>query len=680
MSAGPARGPGRDEDPAGQPCDRPDDAAAPGPPGWIRLPATGTDWMDDAEWAARAASDLDEDEPADPELEDGAPDWDGMDAAIAEAREITAAEARDAAHAARMVFDGGWGAVGAAPGRRGPGQPGSSRSFPGEHASPAAAFGSGFALDVAPPSLVLLGLLAAAAGDDDGYPGACDDEIVGVICAWSRMEAYVASRKLAAVAEFLRRRPFEGCEPKGAARMPEAWDEFATRELAWALAESHSTAQRQAWLARDLELKLPGTKAALRDGDLSQDKAEIIAKATEFLDEKEAKAAEDKLLGRAGQLTAPGLRAAAARAVMEVAPKKARKRREEAVKRTRVERWAEDTGNAGLAGRELPPAYATAADQRITAWAKELRAAGLDGDMDVLRSRAFLDLLLGMDSRPTAPPGRPADTAAGGCAGLPPGAGTALVPPGFCGHVNLTVPLLTVLGLASRPGQVGPLGPVDPWLARDLAGSAARNPRTTWCVTVTDQDGHAIGHGCARSEPRSRTRSRPGRGRPGSPDGRDPPGLAGLAGDADRPRFSFTATGQHGPPGGYGTWRLSTGTPGQPDLIVALHPIATGQCDHRFQAAGHDPGVLLRHLTEIRHARCTAPGCRRPATSCDFEHNIPYEAGGRSCLCNGGPKCRTDHRLKQDPRWKVDQQPDGTFRWITPTGRVYTTEPTRHPI
>ncbi|MGB6580734.1 MAG: hypothetical protein WBF34_22755, partial [Streptosporangiaceae bacterium] len=47
---------------------------------------------------------------------------------------------------------------------------------------------------------------------------------------------------------------------------------------------------------------------------------------------------------------------------------------------------------------------------------------------------------------------------------------------------------------------------------------------------------------------------------------------------------------------------------------------------------------------------------------------------------NGGPKCRHDHRLKQHPRWNVDQLPDGTFQWTTPSGRQYLTEPTRYPI
>ena len=49
----------------------------------------------------------------------------------------------------------------------------------------------------------------------------------------------------------------------------------------------------------------------------------------------------------------------------------------------------------------------------------------------------------------------------------------------------------------------------------------------------------------------------------------------------------------------------------------------------------------------------------------------------RTCLTleNHAPKCRRDHRLKQDPRWKVDQLPDGTFRWTTPAGGPTTPNP-----
>ena len=533
----------------------------------------------------------------------------------------------------------------------------------------------------------------AAAGADDGYAGASDDELTGAVRAWDRVEAHAAARKLAAIAEQVRRHPGPGCAAEGPGRIPAGWDEFTADELACALAESRGRAEDILTFAVRLAARLPGTAAALRAGTITRGKAEIIGWATALLDPAEARAAEALVLGRAGRLTPGGLRAAIAGAVIQVAPEKARRRREAAARDARVQRWAEDSGNAALMGRELPPAEVLAADQRITAWARQLKAAGLEGDMDVLRARAYLDLLLGKDSRPrrdaggqdaagrgpdgTGPdrpdgtgggsgPAGPDDPAAGPAAGAAPG--------GFAARVTLTVPLTTVQDQAERPGEIPGIGPVDPALARELAAAAARNPRSTWCVTVTDQDGHAVGHGCARPEPRSH-RKRAG---PGNRDG--PPGASGTGtGNRDGPGFTFTPASDPGPPGGYGTWRLRTPADG-PDLIVTLDPVTTGDCDHRFEAKGHDPGVKLRHLAQVRHATCTSPVCRRPASQCDFEHNIPYEAGGRSCLCNGGPKCRHDHRLKQHPKWMVDQVPDGTFKWTTPSGRTYTTEPTRYPI
>jgi hypothetical protein len=525
----------------------------------------------------------------------------------------------------------------ASTGRRGPGQPGSARTFPGESCSPAAAFGPGMVLDVLPGCAGLAVAADAAAGEDGRFGGVSEAELIGVMCGWDRVEAHAHARKLAAIAELARRNPGELDQ------------EFTTDQVACALGESRARADSLIGMAQTLPTHLPGTKAALEDGTISRYKAEIIARATALLEEDEARAAEAEVLDRAARLTPGALRAAIARAVISAAPKKARERREIAAKDARVERWLQDTGNAALMGCELPPAEALAADQQITARARELKQAGLEGDMDQLRARAFLDLLLGTDSRlgqdgAAAPAASPAGAAAGG----------------FAGRVTLTAPLATLAGLADRPGELGSLGPVDPWLARDLAAAAARNPRTTWCLTVTDNQGHAVAHGCARPEPKKHGE----RAGPGPPDGIG---------------FSFTPAGRDGPPGGYGTWRLTTPGDG-PDMIITIDPITTDPCDHQHEAKGHDPGVKLRHLSQVRHATCTSPICRRPAAQCDVEHNTPYEAGGRTCLCNTGPKCRHDHRLKQHPRWKVDQLPDGTFRWTTPSGRTYTTEPTRYPI
>ena len=44
-------------------------------------------------------------------------------------------------------------------------------------------------LDVMPGCGALAGFAAEAAGDDDRYEGACDDEVAGAISAWDRVEA-----------------------------------------------------------------------------------------------------------------------------------------------------------------------------------------------------------------------------------------------------------------------------------------------------------------------------------------------------------------------------------------------------------------------------------------------------------------------------------------------------------
>ena len=168
---------------------------------------------------------------------------------------------------------------------------------------------------------------------------------------------------------------------------------------------------------------------------------------------------------------------------MEVAPDKAKERREQATKDARVERWVEDSGNAALMGCELPPDEVLAAGQRITAWAHELKKAGLDGGMDQLRARAYLDLLLGKDSRPRSGDPQAADPRLGtpgqgspGGPGRSGGPADGAVP---AGRVTLTAPLATVARLADRPGELAGLGLVDPWLTRDLAAAG----RTCLCNT-----------------------------------------------------------------------------------------------------------------------------------------------------------------------------------------------------
>ena len=88
----------------------------------------------------------------------------------------------------------------ASTGRRGPGQPGSARTFPGESCSPAAAFGPGMTLDVLPGCPQLAVAADAAAGEDARFGGVSEAELIGVMCGWDRVEAHAHARKLAAIA------------------------------------------------------------------------------------------------------------------------------------------------------------------------------------------------------------------------------------------------------------------------------------------------------------------------------------------------------------------------------------------------------------------------------------------------------------------------------------------------
>jgi hypothetical protein len=247
MSAAPVpRDPGRDEDPPGVPAG-PGDRPRLGSPDW-RLVPQSPDWP---EWMGADAH-ADDEYPGDPDLyedPDNAPPP-GLDdaelaALLAEAREITAAQARAAEAAARLGHTAVLAVIAAeVTGRRGPGMPGSAQSFPGGDASPAAGFASGEPLDVAPGCATLGSFLEDTAGPDDRYAGASDDELAGVICAWDRAEAAMAAGKHAAIAEFIRRRPAPGCAPEGPAQMPEGWHEFTGRELGAVLGCSAGDAEQ----------------------------------------------------------------------------------------------------------------------------------------------------------------------------------------------------------------------------------------------------------------------------------------------------------------------------------------------------------------------------------------------------------------------------------------------------
>jgi hypothetical protein len=116
-----------------------------------------------------------------------------------------------------------------------------------------------------------------------------------------------------------------------------------------------------------------------------------------------------------------------------------------------------------------------------------------------------------------------------------------------------------------------------------------------------------------------------------------------------------------------------------PALRGPLIPVARGPCDHARAETGYHPSRTLQHLIRARNSQCTAPGCRRPAASCDLDHTHPWDQGGATCECNLAPLCRHHHRCKQaEPgvliwrtgRTQIHHRPHGNIRVQLAAGHV----------
>lgn len=496
-------------------------------------------------------------------------------------------------------------------------------------------FDEGGPLDDMPPGPVLAALSQTAV--DSGFAPLSDDELVGLLRASRRLSSWQAALEFRAISELDARRLRESGRP-GA-----SWvSEHISSEVAAALTLTGRAADSLLGLARDLT-RLPAVLRALGEGRIDRAKAAVFANELAGLNDVSAAAVAAAFCDLAESMTTGQLRAALRSMVLSIDPAALRRRAEKARADARVETWREGSGNAALAGRELPTADAVVADRRIAAIAKALKEAGTPGTMDQLRAAVYIALLTGRDpetlhpaaTENKAPAGFPApqDRAAGAARpddGAPQGQPTrSAVSLGLAGSVNLTMPMSAWLGQSDRPGEIAGLGPFDAYTCRDLAARLTAGPATRWCVTLTGPDGRAVAHACGRAGP--------------------------------------------GPPGGsrdHEAWLAS----------LKFAWLERGTCSHSRQSPGYRPPNLLCALVKVRQRTCCFPGCRRPAVRCDVDHTVPYDQGGRSCECNLAPLCRRHHRTKQAAGWNLAQPEPGILIWTTPHGRTYEVRPDAYPV
>jgi uncharacterized protein DUF222 len=587
-------------------------------------------------------------------------------------------------------------------------QPGPGAGLPGGRDPRLAAFARGDAGDRCPPGAWTGMVLNELSGPGRACSGATDDELIGLLGRWGAQESWTVAAKFGVIRELLRRRALSGAQVRWlACGLPDAWDEGVAHEVSAELGISLQAADSLIQLAWTMEARIPRIGAALDAGIIDYVKAKIIAAETSVLDDEHLAAAEEMILaaGLAGKTPGQVARIAA-RAVVTVDPDGTRRRREQAEREdARIRFWRERAGTSVLAGYGLPTDAALQANANVNQRADEYKKAGLDGTMDQLRVLAYLDILngttaadriaqtqaaqaetaqadAGTEDSPGDNQGRPCDQDEPGDgpdddgpgggpddrpapdSGSGPATGQPAPAPGLATRANLTFPLATLLHLAERPGEGHGLGPLDPALTRQLAAAAAKNPHSQWCITITDHNGHAIGHGCAkpaRTNRRTRQNSQAGASPHGSRDG----------------PWAFTRENDPGPPDGFGTWTLTLPTGQQ--YTVKLMPVPVTECDHRYESHAYQPNDTLRHLVQIRDGECTFPTCSRHARESDFEHATPYHKSGRTCACNAGARSRRCHKTKQSKGWKLTQPLPGWHQWETPSGRIYTQGPMQYP-
>ncbi len=249
----------------------------------------------------------------------------------------------------------------------------------------------------------LAGWLASAdpAGLEDGA-------LAGVAASWRRLASWAQAGELAAVAQIASRSAAR--DPKvtvAADGRPGRVPQDAAAQVSLALMMSGYNADWWLDLAVTLRWRLAATGAALAGGVIDLPRARLIAEATGLLAEEDARAVEEQVLPRAGELTNAGLRAVLRRAVIAADPDGAERRRKESEARAKVCLYPDEEGTAALAGYQLPGIGAAAAMARISALARALKASGAAGGIDVLRAQVFLGLLSGTLPRTPPPGGEP---------------------------------------------------------------------------------------------------------------------------------------------------------------------------------------------------------------------------------------------------------------------------------
>jgi hypothetical protein len=234
-------------------------------------------------------------------------------------------------------------------------------------------------------------------------------------------------------------------------------------EVRVALTLTRRAAEAQVDLAFQLGERLPQVREALNTGSIDLPRARVVCDQTVHLPREMARGVADSVLLVAPNLTTGQLRARIQRLIIAIDPASATDRYELRLEERRVVVEAEEDGTANLLGLHLPAADANAAMRRINRLARATKTKGDPRTIDQIRADVLLDLLAGRGQRGNG---------------------------GDRGVVDIRVDLTTLAELDDKPAEIPGWGPVIADIARKISRD---QDDSEWRITITDEEGRAIG-------------------------------------------------------------------------------------------------------------------------------------------------------------------------------------------
>ncbi|MGH3167491.1 MAG: hypothetical protein ACRDN0_16580 [Trebonia sp.] len=270
--------------------------------------------------------------------------------------------------------------------------------------------------------------LVVAARQACGNLGLLDDAgVIGIAVRCKEIAARAQGRLYRALQELERRRPpskryrrgedvrerrdaAEGItENVTVQRMPVMASAEAASEIALAFTSTEYAAQKLGEISADLWARMPRLHLELEAGRTTDDRVKVIWEGTRDLSNEDAGKVDTLLSAGSGAMTTGELRDAVRRAVIQIDPDAADKRRQRAEKKARTSLYANANGTATYALEDIPPALGAAAKARVNAIARAAKSAGAREDLPMLEAKSALGLILGTLS--LIPPQVPPDDA-----------------------------------------------------------------------------------------------------------------------------------------------------------------------------------------------------------------------------------------------------------------------------